>query len=69
MNLKNNEIPKELLVNKFNMILDCQGRPAPMVIKLSPVTNYSKVMQTLTLGHTGCLSLVTFIDIWEATKH
>ena len=25
-NLNNNEIPKELLVNKFNMILDNQGR-------------------------------------------
>ena len=26
-NLNNNEISEELLVNKFNMILDNQGRP------------------------------------------
>ena len=29
INLNNNEIPKELLVNKFNMILDKSGRLIP----------------------------------------
>ena len=38
----NNEISKELLVNKVNTILDSQGRLAPMATKASPVTRYSK---------------------------
>ena len=36
-NLNNNEISKELLVKKFNTILDNQGRLATMVTKASPV--------------------------------
>ena len=60
-NLSNNEMSKELLVNKFNTILDSQGRLASMVTKASPVTSYSKVTQRL--GDIGSLSLVTFIEI------
>ena len=60
---------KELLVNKFNLILDSHCRLAPMAIKSSSVTSYSKVMQRCWLGDIGCLSLVTFIEIREATKH
>ena len=59
--LNNNEISKQPLVNKFNTILDSQGRLAPMATKASPVTSYSKVTQRL--GDIGCLSLVTFIAI------
>ena len=44
-NLNNNEISKEFLVNKFNRILDNQGRLAPIATKVSPVTTYSKVTQ------------------------
>ena len=44
-NFSNNETSKELLVNKFNTILDSQGRLAPMATKASSVTSYSKVMQ------------------------
>ena len=44
-NLNNNEISKELLVNKFNMILNNQGRLEPMATKASPVTRYRKVTQ------------------------
>ena len=45
LNLSDNETSKELLVNKFNTILDSQGRLAPMATKASPVTSYSKVTQ------------------------
>ena len=41
-NLNNNEISKELLVNKFDTILNSQGRLAPMATKASPVASYSK---------------------------
>ena len=68
-NLNSNEISKELLVNKFNMILNSQGRLSPMATKVSPATSYSKVTQRRWFGDIGCLSLVTFIEIWEATKH
>ena len=44
-NLNKKEISKELSVNKFNKILDSQGRQAPMATKASPVTSYSKVTQ------------------------
>ena len=44
-NLNNNEISKELLVIKFNTMLDSQGRLALMSTKASPVTSYSKVAQ------------------------
>ena len=44
-NLNCNEISKELLVNKFNTILDSEGRLAPMATKASPVTSYSKKTQ------------------------
>ena len=59
--LNNNEISKQPLVNKFNTILDSQGRLAPMATKASPVTSYSKVTQRR--RDIGCLSLVTFIAI------
>ena len=45
LSLNNNEISKELLVNKFNTILNNQGELAPMATKASPVTSYSKVTQ------------------------
>ena len=44
-NLNNNQILKELLVNKFNTILGSQSRLAPMAKKAAPVTGYSKVTQ------------------------
>ena len=44
-NLNNNEISKEFLVNKFNTILDNQGRLVLMATKASPVTSYSNVTQ------------------------
>ena len=44
-NLNSNEISKEFLVNKFNTILDSQGRLSPMATKASPVTSYSKITQ------------------------
>ena len=44
-NLNSNEISKELLVNKFNTILDSQGRLSPMTTKASPVKSYSKITQ------------------------
>ena len=44
-NLSSNEISKELLVNKFNTILDSQGRLSPMVTKASPGARYSEVTQ------------------------
>ena len=44
-NLNNNQISKELLVNKFNMILSSHGRLVSMAKRASPVTNYSKVVQ------------------------
>ena len=44
-NLNNNEISKELLVIKFNTVLDSQCRLALMSTKASPVTSYSKVTQ------------------------
>ena len=44
-NVNSNEISKELLVNKFNTILDSQGRLSPMATKTPPVTSYSKVTQ------------------------
>ena len=43
--LNSNEISKELLVTKFNTILDSQGRLSPMATKASPVASYSKETQ------------------------
>ena len=68
-NLNNNQILKELLVNKFNTILGSQSRLAPMAKKAAPVTGYSKVTQRRWLSDIGCLYLVTFIEMWEPTKH
>ena len=48
-NLNNNEISKELLDNKFNTMLDSQGRLAPMATKASPVTSYSSISNAKTL--------------------
>ena len=62
-NLDNNEISKELLVNKFNMILNNQGTLEPMATKASPVTRYRKVTQRRPLGDIGCLSFVYFLEI------
>ena len=62
-NLNNNEILKELLLNKLNTILNSQGSIVPMATKASPVTSYSKVTQKRSLGDIGYLSLVTFIEI------
>ena len=41
-NLSNNDVSKMLLVNKFNIILDNQGRLAPMLTKASPVAGIAK---------------------------
>ena len=44
-NLSNNKKSKEHLVKKFIMMLDSQGRQAPIDTKASPVSNYRKVIQ------------------------
>ena len=59
----NNMKYEELLFNKFNIILDSQGRLVPMATKASSVTSYSKVTQIHSFGDIGCLSLVIFIVI------
>ena len=56
-NLKNNEISKELLVDKFNTILGNYGRLTPMVTKASQVTRYCKITQRRSLDNIGCLNL------------
>ena len=61
-NLNNSEI-EELLVNRFNTILDSQGTLTPVVTISSPVTSYSNITQRRRLGDKGCLSLVTFIEM------
>ena len=63
LNLNNNQISKELLVNKFNTILDSQGRLASVATKASPVISYGKVTQRGWIVDMGRLSLVTFIKI------
>ena len=63
LNLNNNQISKELLVNKFNTILDSQGRLAPVATKASPAISYGKVTQRGWIVNMGRLSLVTFTKI------
>ena len=55
-NLNNNEISKELLVKKFNTMLDNPNRLTPVATQASLVASYSKVMQRPRLGDIGCLS-------------
>ena len=51
------------------MMLDSQGRLAPIDTKASPISNYRKVRQRRWLGDIGCVSSVNFIEIQEATKY
>ena len=43
--LSNNKKSKAHLVNKLIMMLDSQGRLAPIDTKASPISNYRKVRQ------------------------
>ena len=51
------------------MVLNNQGRQAPMVAKASPVKWYCKVKQRHSFGDIDCLSFVSILVIWDTTKN
>ena len=65
-NWKKGKYQNNFLINKFNTILDSQDWLAPMAMKSSPLTSYSKVMQRHWLGDTACLSFISFFFfVWQ----